>query len=75
MSDPRDEMRRILHRPSEQKPEHHTQRSSDWLDAGLDFAEHLSVGRDNDPIVVKCLGGLMKVANDALDAAVSSLDD
>ena len=33
------------------------------------------VVRDDDPIVVQCLGGFLKMADDALDAAVSCLDD
>ena len=75
MSDPRDEMRRILHRRPEKKLDQESKQSFERADDAHDIVEYINVVRDDDPIVVQCLSGFLKMADDALDAAVSCLDD
>lgn len=76
MNDPRDEMRRILNRPSEPSYQAPAKQNSNWLDAIFDLSGRVYVSQGNSTTETgTCLSGMLKIATDALDAAGSILDD
>lgn len=76
MSDPREEMRRILHRRPEKQSGQQQAQDSGWLETVLDVAGTLAVsaleGADHRTESGTCLGGFLKIATDVFDTADSS---